>query len=122
MKEVKLVAESLSEHNRGSLNENQLNEGNKESLQKFLKTGDDKKFLKAYQNMYVGKKGADQTKKTLMNLSDEEKKRIAKESINAIEGDPKKSIAKIVKKDGKLKGTAMVPKSKAGIHKAGGVD
>ena len=131
MGKVKLVAESLQEHTskiapveiEPKLNEEELNESSKGSLQKFMKNPEknEKSFLAAYAQQF-GKKGGDKLKGAVAGLDLETKKKLAQQSLKALE-DSKKGYAWIKVASGKIVGAgAMGVESKSGIHKASGVD
>lgn len=131
MGKVKLVAESLQEHTSKidpieidpKLNEEQLNESSKGSLQKFMKNPEknEKSFLAAYAAQF-SKRGGDKLKNSVSKLDIETKKKLAQQSLNALE-DSKKGYAWLTIKGGKIVGAgAMGVQSKSGIHKGSGVD
>jgi hypothetical protein len=120
MAKVKLVAESFQEYNSsgkaGKLNEQELNESSKASLEKFLKDPEKNKksFLSAYAAQ-IGKKGGDKLKNALAKLPTEDQKKLAQQSMDAL-ADAKKGYAWVKIKDGKIVGaTALGQEGRSGV-------
>ena len=124
---VKLVAESLNEwkddKNESRIDEQvqQLNEGAKGLLQKFIKNPENTKLLTAAFARQLGKvKGL---KDVLVKLSDESKVKVAQQALKALTEDPKKGYPWLKVQGNKIVGAgALGVQSKPGIHKSTGVD
>jgi hypothetical protein len=115
MAEIKLVAESIQEWE--NLNEEQLNEGAKELLQNFIKNPEEKKkFIAAYSKQ-LGKSSSKNLKAALLKLSDENQVKLAKQSLEAIEKDPKKGYPWIQVRDRKIIGAGALGLKKSGLGK-----
>jgi hypothetical protein len=119
MANIKLVAESFSEYQKGpeSLNEEQLNESSKGLLQKFLKNPEKNQdaFVKAYAAQ-TSKKGGDKLKNALSKLDIEDKKNLAQQSLEALE-DSKKGYAWAKVRDNKIVGAGAVGIQKGQLGK-----
>ena len=115
MARVQLVAESLQDHTSkidpieiDKVNEEELNESSKGSLQKFMKDpeGKQKSFVAAYAAQ-TGKKGGDKLKNALLKLPVETKKKLAQQSLESLK-DSKKGYAWIKIKGGKIVGAGAM--------------
>ena len=115
MGKVKLVAESFQEFTSKiepveieKVNEQEdLNESSKGLLQKFMKNPEKGKTFVAAYGQQTGKKGGDKLKKALLGLDTETKKKLAQQSLDALQ-DSKKGYAWIKISNGKIVGaTAM---------------
>lgn len=120
MARVQLVAESFEEYKSPkteSLNEEQLNENSKKSLQKFLKNPE--KYEKSFYNAYSQQLGKQPTgpkiKKALAQEDIETKKKLAQQSFKALKEDPKKGYAWLQIKDGKIVGAGALGVKKADV-------
>lgn len=117
MAEIKLVAESMQEWEKQEVNNGQLNEGTKELLQKFIKNPEEKKrFIAAYSKQ-LGKSSSKNLKAALLKLSDENQVKLAKQSLEAIEKDPKKGYPWIQIRNGKIIGAGALAPKKSSLGK-----
>ena len=125
MAQVKLVAESIQEFTselevelneevkEEVLNEEELNEGSKGQLQKFLKNPEkrEKNFLAAFARQF-SKSGGERLKAGIAKLPLETKEKLAKQSLAAFEKDPKKAYAWLQIRGGKVTGAGALGASK----------
>jgi len=110
---VRLVAESLQEWETGTneasevLNEaQQLNEGAKGLLRRFLKNPEKKsRFISAYARQINKVKGL---KNAVEKLDSETMVNLAKQSLNVLEKDPKRGYPWFKIKDGKIVGAGAL--------------
>lgn len=114
MAQVKLVAESIKEYTEEiklDLNEGQeeLNEGSKGSLKKFLKAPEKygKSFLRAYVRQF-SKVGGQKLKAGVDKIALDSKKKLAQQSLDALEKDPKKAYAWLQIRGGKIVGAGAI--------------
>ena len=107
MAEVKLVAESLSDFENSTKKEKineeeQLNEGKKEALVKFVNDPSrKKKLLGAFAKQINQVKGL---KNAILKLSDEDQIKIAKNAIEVLKSNPKIEYLKLGVANNKLTG------------------
>ena len=116
MGKVKLVAESFSEYTsqiepveieKVNEQEEELNESSKGLLQKFMKNPEKGKTFVAAYGQQTGKKGGDKLKKALLGLDTETKKKLAQQSLDALQ-DSKKGYAWIKISNGKIVGAGAM--------------
>jgi len=121
MPKIKLVAESFEEYKSkgkaSKLNEQELHESSKASLQKFLKDPERNKdaFFSAFAAQF-GKKGGDILKKSVDKIDIESKKKLAQQALNALE-DSKKGYAWIKVTGGKITGAGALGVQKGEVGK-----
>jgi len=116
MSDVKLVAESIQEWEKQTINESA-----KGNLARFIKDPSNKKHLLAAYARQIGKtKGL---KNILLKMDDEKLLTFAKQSYVKMQKDPKLGYPWLnLGKSSVLGGGAMGVASKSGIHKEGGID
>jgi hypothetical protein len=123
MAKVKLVAESFKEYNSEikldfseDVKEEELNEGSKGQLQKFLKNPEkrEKNFLAAFARQFRNAEG-DKLKIGISKLPLETKKKLAQKSLKAFEEDPKKIYAWIQIRGGKVVGAGALGAKKGEV-------
>jgi uncharacterized protein with von Willebrand factor type A (vWA) domain len=117
-KKVVLVAESLQswqEENKLDEQVQQLNEGAKAKLKAFIKNPENKKkFIAAYARQ-MGKSNA--LKNAVAKMDSDELVKLAKQSYQAMEKDPKKGYPWLQIANNKIVGAGALGVQKAGVGK-----
>ena len=116
MAKVKLVSESLQDHvGSDELNEQALNESAKGQLKKFVKNPEKEKHLTSAYARQLGKVNG--LKKALLKLDNEEQVKFVKQSLEALEGDPKKGYPWLQIKDNRIVGGGALGTKKGELIK-----
>ena len=118
MAKVKLVSESFEEYQKiglTDLNEQELYESSKGSLEKFLKNPEKNtdSFLSAFAAQF-GKQGGDRLKASISKIDIESKKKLAQQALEALK-DSKKGYAWIKVRDGKIVGAGALGVQKGAL-------